>query len=98
MFQRQISIYLDMNWLSGTSRLWCMVTKMHNRMLIAPSAIDQTLSYWKKAWSYFMLNKILAWTEVALAGNPTRSSSVLELINSMKKMEAARLGVPSQAR
>ena len=59
---------------------------------------SNTVLYWKKAWSYFMLNKILAWNEVALTGNPTRSRSVLELINAMKKMEAARLGVPSQAR
>ena len=58
---------------------------------------SNTVLYWKKAWSYFMLNKILAWNKVALTGNPTRSCSVLELINAMKKMEAARLGVPSQA-
>jgi hypothetical protein len=38
-----------LNWLSGISRLWCMVTKMRNRMLIAPFTINQTLSYiWRR--------------------------------------------------
>jgi hypothetical protein len=59
---------------------------------------SNTVLYWKKAWSYFMLNKIIPWNEVAMTGNPTRSRSILALIDAMKKMEAARLGVPSKAR
>jgi hypothetical protein len=57
-----------------------------------------TVYYWKKAWSYFMVNRMLPWNEVTMQGNPTRSRPILELVEAMKKMEAARLGVASKAR
>jgi hypothetical protein len=57
-----------------------------------------TILFWKKAWSYFMLNQITPWNEIARVGNPTRSTAVNKIIKAMKKMEAARLGRPSQAR
>jgi hypothetical protein len=56
-----------------------------------------TLLFWKKAWSYFMLNQITPWNEIARVGNSTRSTAVNKIIKAMKKMEAARLGRPSQA-
>ena len=40
----------------------------------------------------------MAWNEIAMTGNPTGSRPILDLINAMQKMEAARLSVPSQAR
>ena len=86
------------NWLSSSSKLRCMVTKMPNQMLIAPFNWSNTVLYWKKAWSYFIINKIMAWNEIAMTRNPTRSRSMLDLIMATKKMEAAWLGVPSQAR
>ena len=59
---------------------------------------SNTILYWKKAWSYFMINKGMAWNELSRVGNPTRSYLVHELIGNIKKMEAARCGVPSRAR
>ena len=57
-----------------------------------------TILYWKKAWSYFMIDSATPWSEVAKHGNPTRSAPVNRLIKAMGKMEAARRGVPSRAR
>ena len=45
-----------------------------------------------------MLNQITPWNEISRIGNPTRSTLVNKIIKAMKKMEAARLGRPSQAR
>ena len=57
-----------------------------------------TILYWKKAWSYFMLDQGTPWSDVAKIGNPTKAQSVNRVIRAMKKMEAARRGKPSQAR
>lgn len=57
-----------------------------------------TVLYMKKAWSYYMPNKGMPWNDVARTGNPTRSYLIHELIGNMKRMEAARRGVPTQAR
>ena len=54
--------------------------------------------YWKKAWSYFMLDQGTPWSDVAKVGNPTRSAPINRLVKAMRKMEAARRGKPSQAR
>ena len=54
--------------------------------------------FWKKAWSYFMLDQNTPWSEVAKHGNPTKSPQVNKLLRAMNKMEAARRGKPSQAR
>jgi hypothetical protein len=59
---------------------------------------SNSVAYWKKAWSYFMPNQITPWNEIAAVGNPTRSTAVNKILKAMKKMEAARLGKPSQAR
>ena len=58
---------------------------------------SSSVLFWKKAWSYFMPNQITPWNETAAVGNPTRSTAVNKIIKAMKKMEAARLGRPSQA-
>jgi hypothetical protein len=39
-----------------------------------------SLAYYKKAISYYMVNRLHAWNEVALLGNPTRSVEVNDLI------------------
>ena len=54
--------------------------------------------YWKKAWSYFMLDNATPWSEVARHGNPTKAAPINRLLKAMGKMEAARRGVPSRAR
>lgn len=59
---------------------------------------SNTVKFWKKAWSYFMVNRSMPWNEVARVGNPTRSHNILTLIRSMKRMEVQRRGKPSQAR
>ena len=57
-----------------------------------------TVLFWKKAWSNFMLNQITPWNEISHVSNPTCSTVVNKIIKAMKKMEAAWLGRPSQAR
>ena len=59
---------------------------------------SSTIKFWKKAWSYFMLNQMTPWNKIAGMGNPTRSIAVNKIIKAMKKMESARLGRPSNAR
>lgn len=59
---------------------------------------SSSVAYMKKAISYFMVNKTTPWNEVAMSGNPTRSTELQQLIRSMKRMETAHLGVPSSAR
>jgi hypothetical protein len=76
-----------------------MALRMRSRMSSLLSTLNQALSsFWKKAWSYFMLNQITPWNEISHVGNPTCSTVVNKIIKAMKKMEAARLGRPSQAR
>ena len=57
-----------------------------------------TIKCWKKAWSFFMLNKMTNWDEVTKRGNPTRCAELNGLIGLMIKMEVARRGQPSHAR
>ena len=45
-----------------------------------------------------MPNSMLKWNEIALVGNHTKSAIINKLIRQVKKKEAARLGVASQAR
>ncbi len=59
---------------------------------------SKTIKFWKKAWSYFMLNQMTPWNEIAGMSNPTRSIAVNKIIEAMKKMECALLGRPSTAR
>ncbi len=59
---------------------------------------SNTIKCWKKAWSFFMPNKMTNWDEVTQRGNPTRCPQVNGLIRLMIKAEVARRGMPSQAR
>ena len=59
---------------------------------------SNTIKCWKKAWSFFMVNKMTNWDEVTKRGNPTRCADINSLIGSMIKMEVARRGMPSHAR
>ena len=52
-----------------------------------------TVLYWKKAWSWFMLDNMTPWSDVAKHGNPTKSAHINRLLRAMNKMEAARRGV-----
>jgi hypothetical protein len=56
------------------------------------------LKFWKKTLSYFIPNNHMTWNDLALAGNPTKSTKVHKLLKVIKRKEAARLGRPSQAR
>ena len=53
--------------------------------------------FWKKAWSYFMLDQNHQWSEITNTGNPARSAIINKLLRAMKKLEAARCGKPSMA-
>jgi hypothetical protein len=59
---------------------------------------SNTIKSWKKAWSFFMVNKMTNWDEVTKRGNPTRCAEINALIGSLIKMEVARRGMPSCAR
>ena len=59
---------------------------------------SNTIKTWKKAWSWFMPNKLTNWDEVTKRGNPTRCAELNNMIGSMIKMEVSRRGMPSQAR
>ena len=57
-----------------------------------------SLPFWKKAWSYFMVNRNMPWDEVTMCENPTRCTMMADLIKSIKKTETRRARRPSQAR
>ena len=59
---------------------------------------SNTIKSWKKAWSWFMPNKLTNWDEVSKRGNPTCCVELNAMIGSMIKMEVARRGMPSKAR
>jgi hypothetical protein len=58
---------------------------------------SSSLMYYKKAISYFMPNRLMAWNELTMAGNPTRSVSVNDLIKAVKKKEVRKQGKASKA-
>ena len=59
---------------------------------------SSTLESAKKAISYFMPNKLLAWNKQSRSGNPTRSVIVNNLIKEVKKKEVRKQGKSSNAR
>jgi hypothetical protein len=62
------------------------------------SARSNSLSFWKKAISFFMPNRLMVWTSGRNEGNPTRSIEVNNLIKRVKKKEVRKQGVASQCR
>jgi hypothetical protein len=62
------------------------------------SARSSSLSFWKKAISFFMPNRLIVWTSGRNEGNPTRSIEVNNLIKRVKKKEVRKQGVVSQCR
>jgi hypothetical protein len=64
-----------------------------------PSLIrSSTLSFYKKAISYFIPNKHLKWNVDSRVGNPTMSPDINALIKRLKTLEVRGIGVVSQAR
>jgi hypothetical protein len=61
-------------------------------------ARSTSVEFWKKAISYYMPNKLMAWNALVQQGNPTRSIEVNELIKKMKKKEVRKQGKKSTAR
>ena len=57
-----------------------------------------TLYYWKKCISHFMLMQNSGWDEVYCRGNPTKSKLVNSFIKDLVKFECKDLGVKSKAR
>ena len=57
---------------------------------------SSSLMYYKKALSYFMPNRLMAWNELTSQGNPTKSVLLNGLIKAVKK-EVRKQGKPSQA-
>ena len=57
-----------------------------------------TLYYWKKCISHYMLMQNSGWDEVSMKGNPTKSMLVNQFIKDLVKVECHDRGVMSQAR
>ena len=57
-----------------------------------------TLYYWKKCISHFMLMQNSGWDEVNCRGNPTKCKLVNSFIKDLIKVECKDLGVKSKAR
>ena len=78
-------------------------TKIYDDLNADPNVISpkryqaNTIKCWKKAWSFFMINKMTNWDEVMQHGNPARCAKLNSLIGSMIKMEVAQRGQPSHA-
>jgi hypothetical protein len=51
---------------------------------------SSSLEFYKKALSYFMPNKRMGWNEVTQAGNPTKSSEIIDRIKKGKKRKFGR--------
>ena len=49
-----------------------------------PVARSTSVEFWKKALSYFMTNRLMAWNEISNVGNPTRSAKLNDLIKYIK--------------
>lgn len=63
-----------------------------------PLKRSSTITYMKKAISYFMPRKSQHWDSIRCDGNPTKSDEVNDLIKRIKKQEVRKVGVPPQAR
>ena len=63
-----------------------------------PIARSASLEFWKKALSFFMTNRLMAWNEISNVGNPTRSAELNDLVKYIKKKEVRKQGVQSKAR
>lgn len=63
-----------------------------------PDVRSSTILYWKKAISFFMPNKLVAWNQLTNSGNPTRSIALNALVKYVKKKEVRNEGAPSKAR
>jgi hypothetical protein len=59
---------------------------------------SSSLSYYKKAISYFMPHRLIQWNFQQELGNPTKSTEVNDLIKAVIRKETRREGKPSQAR
>lgn len=59
---------------------------------------SSSIEYIKKAISFFMPNKLVAWNVETETGNPTKSVLVNELIKVVKKKEVRKEGKASSAR
>ena len=59
---------------------------------------SSTLYYHKKAISHFMPRQNMQWDDLALRGNPSKSSAVNKVIKKVKRHEVRGTGVPTNAR
>ncbi|MHA7865855.1 hypothetical protein, partial [Flagellimonas marinaquae] len=63
-----------------------------------PQVRGNSVSYWKKAISYFMPNKMMQWNQVSGMGNPTKSVEVNQLVRFIWRKEVRGQGAAKQAR
>lgn len=59
---------------------------------------SSSLEHYKKALSFFLVNKLIPWNNLSNHGNPTKSIEVNELIKKVKKKEVRIQGKISAAR
>ena len=84
-------------------RSWSMYlkTKIYDNPNANPDIVPpkryraKTIKCWKKAWSFFMVNKMTNWDKVKKRDNLNRCAELICLIGSMIKIEVARQGQPT---
>ena len=57
------------------------------------NARASTIEFWKKAISFYMPNKLMAWNVTTSSGNPTRSILVNDLVKRVKKRRCENKGL-----
>ena len=59
---------------------------------------SSSLEVMKKAVSWYMPDRVTGWNTQAAAGNPTKSTTVNDILKFVKKMEVRRNALPSKAK
>jgi len=62
------------------------------------SARSSSLQFYKKSISFFMPNRLAAWSYTRNEGNPTRSTEINDLIKRVKRKEVRKQGVAPKCR
>ena len=62
------------------------------------SARSSSLNFYKKSISFYMPNRLIAWSTTRNEGNPTRSNEINDLLKRVKRKEVRKQGVSPQCR
>ena len=62
------------------------------------SARSSSLNFYKKSISFYMPNRLIAWSTTRNEGNPTRSNEINDLLKRVKRKEVRKQGVSPKCR